>query len=170
MGGSAMVQVPSSEFEVDSHPDAFGVANQDLAHRARAILREDQVAEQKYRRLARDVPDPSTDVVFGLLVRETEEHCELLQRIIEGNLDGLPCAAPAGGPAADGTRLRAACLDIQELAHGSRRHADQLRDLACAERGHGHATLAPMLDTLARDSDKHASLLLELACHLSTGT
>jgi hypothetical protein len=66
--------------------------------------------------------------------------------------------------------LRAACCDIQEFGRGSRRHAQQLRDLACAERGRGRALLGAILDTLARDSDKHASLLLELACHLSART
>jgi hypothetical protein len=165
-----MFQVPSNEFEPESRADAFGAPNQDLAHRARALLRDDQVAEQTYRQLARDVHDPSADMVFGLLVRETEQHRELLQRIVDGNLDGLSSTAPIGGSEVDRTRWRAACLDIQELARGSRRHAEQLRALACAERGRGHAPLAAMLDTLARDSDKHASLLLELACHLSTRT
>jgi hypothetical protein len=133
--------------------------NQDLVRRARSVLQEDRAAEQAYRQLEQDLRDPSADVVFGLLVRETEEHCELLRRIIDGNLDDVGASAPAN----DDGRFKAARLDIQELARGSRRHAEQLRDLACVARGHGRAPSGAILDALARDSDKHASLLLELA-------
>ena len=102
-----------------------------------------------------------------MLVRQTQEHCELLQRIADGTLGDLATKAPANAHlATDSVKLQALCLDIQELARGSRRHAEQLRDLACAERGRAHAPLGAILDTLAWDSDKHASLLLELACYL----
>ena len=164
-----MFQESNGDVELESHADAFGVANQDLVHRARVLLREDLVAEQTYQQLAQDLNDPSADVIFGLLVRETEKHCELLQRIIDGTLDDLATKAPANaGFATDSIRLQAVCLDIQELACSSRRHKEQLRDLACAERGRGHAPLGAILDTLARDSDKHGSLLLELARYLRT--
>ncbi|HEY2595368.1 MAG TPA: hypothetical protein VGK33_15860, partial [Chloroflexota bacterium] len=136
-----------------------------LVRRARAILSEDLVAEQTYRQLAGDLHDPSADAVFGLLLRETEEQCLLLQRIVEGTmLASERCSPPAGGAfAKEAPQVRAMCLDIQELARGNRRHAGQLRDLACAARGRGQALLGAILDALARDSDKHASLLLELA-------
>jgi hypothetical protein len=143
-----MLQDSDGEFELASHVDAFGLANRDLAHRARTLLREDQAAEQTYRQLARDLSDSSAKWVFGLLVRETQADCELLQRVIDETLDDS--------------------ASFQDLARGNRRHAEQLRDLACAERGSGHAPLGAILDALARDGDKHASLLLELECHLLT--
>jgi hypothetical protein len=103
--------------------------------------------------------------VFGLLLRETEERCLLLQRIIEGSL--LAAESQSDRCLANNTpQLRSVCLDIQELARSNRRHAEQLRDLACTARGRGQAALGAILDALARDSDKHASLLLELACCL----
>jgi hypothetical protein len=164
-----MFQDFNNEFELESHADAFGVANQDLVHRTRAVLSEDLAAEQTYRQLARDLNDPAADLVLGLLVRETQERCVLLQRIVDGALGDLATSAPAAASlATDAARVQAVCLDIQELVRGCRRHADQLRGLACAERGRGHAPLGAILDTLARDSDKHGSLLLELGCYLRT--
>jgi hypothetical protein len=144
---------------------ALAMPDQALVRRARAILSEDLVAEQTYRQLARDLHDPSADAVFGLLLQETEERCLLLQRIIEGTVLASDTRS-GGGIEKDIPRLQAMCLDIQDLARGNRRHAEQLRDLACAARGRGQATLGAILDALARDSDKHASLLLELACCL----
>jgi hypothetical protein len=130
-------------------------------------LREDQAAQLTYRQLARDLNDPSANLVFGLLVREIQEDCELLQRIIDGTLDDPATTTHGiGGGVSDSGSLQSVCPDIQALARGSRRHAEQLRDLACAERGRAHVLRGAILDTLARDSDKHASLLLDLACHL----
>ena len=123
-----MFQDSNSGFEVESHADAFSVADQDLAHHARALLREDLVAEQTYRQLAQELNDTSADIIFGLLVRQTQEHCELLQRIADGTLGDLATKAPANAHlATDSVMLQALCLDIQELARGSRRHAEQLR-------------------------------------------
>jgi hypothetical protein len=168
MKGWQVFRDTNSDVELESHADGLVAANQDLAHRARALLREDVDAEQKYRQLAEDLRDPSAGAVLGLLLRETRQRCELLRHIIDGTLDGRATGATAAAVdlSADSVRMRALCLEIQELARGRRRHAEQLRDLACAERGRGYALQGAILDTLARDSDKHGSLLLELACYL----
>jgi hypothetical protein len=162
-----MVQKAKNEVLVE-HRDDFAVANRDLRHRVQALLREDLVAQQDYQLLARKVADPAADVVFDLLVRETEERRILLQRIIDGTLDGL-VGAPSDGRArlaSDAATRFAAGSEALELARAGRRHADQLRDLACSERGRGHAPLGAILDALGRDSDKHASLLIELSHYL----
>jgi hypothetical protein len=92
----------------------FGVANQKLVRRARALLHEDLIAEQTFRQLAHDLNDRTTDVVFGLLARETRERCEMMQRIIEGTLDDLASDVRVGALPTDSVRLQAVCLDIQE--------------------------------------------------------
>ncbi len=143
--------------------DALGVANRDLMRRERTMLSDALVAQRMYRQLARDPNEASAAVVFGLLARETRENCELLQSIVNGTLDQLATRPLTATPS---PRVR--CLDIQELARNSRTRAEQLRDLACAERGCGRVLLGGIFDALARDSDKHGSLLLELARYLST--
>jgi hypothetical protein len=161
-----MLNEMDTEVDFDAHRATFFLAHRDLTHRLRSLLREDSRAEQMYRQLAHDIADPTTDVVFGLLAHETQDRCLMLQRIIDGSLADRTTRAPSGfGP--ETIRRRAAVMDIRELARGSRRHAQQLRDLACSERGRGHPAVAAILDTLARDSDKHASLLLELGRYLS---
>jgi hypothetical protein len=152
---------------MDMDVDVVAVAHQDLAGRLRTLLHEDVTAGQTYRQLQRDVADPTARIAFELLVRETEERCVVLQHMIDGTLDGAS-PGPSRDLAGDVGRLRAAVMDIQALAHTARRHAEQLRDMACTERGSGHPALGALLDTLARDSDKHASLSLELARHLWT--
>jgi hypothetical protein len=161
-----MLNEMDTEFDLYAHRETFAPGHQDLTHRLRTLLREDSLAEQTYRQLAHDIADPTADMVFGLLAHETEERCFMLQRIIDGSVPNRTTRAPSGF-GSDTIRRRAAVMDIQGLAHGSRRHAQQLRDLACSERGSEHAAVAAILDTLARDSDKHASLLLELGRYLS---
>lgn len=148
---------------LESDVDAVAVAHQDLVRRLRVLVREDAITGQMYRQLQREVADPTASIAFDLLARETEERCHLVQHMIDGAYDR---SSSSSGLAADRGRLRAAVMDIQALAHTARRHAEELRDMACTERGRGHATLGALLDTLARDSDKHASLSLELARYL----
>jgi hypothetical protein len=84
-----MFQNSNSGSELESH----GVASQDVVDNAPALLREDQDAEPSYRQLGQYLRYASADVTIGLLVRVTEAHCGLLQRISDGTCRPK---APAG--------------------------------------------------------------------------
>jgi hypothetical protein len=117
----------------------------------------------EYQQLVRQSTDPVAQLVLGMILEDAEHHLGLLQRMIRRlqeeveftpSLTALPVPAATPEPA-DGEAAASLRALIRNAHEGSR----YLRHLSRQEPGLYHGLYAALFETLARDGEKHATLL-----------
>lgn len=116
-----------------------------------------------YQELQRSSPDPVAQELIALLMDDERSHSALLQRMV-----ARLTAEVTGGVAADrafpigpgvSPGSPAAVAATRSLIREEREGARHLRHLARQERAHSDEVLAVLLETIARDDEKHEQVL-----------
>jgi rubrerythrin len=112
-----------------------------------------------FQNLAQDSDHPAVQLLLGMIVEDEQRHHALLQRMIQRLEEGLDSEvlpltsdAEVGGDGGVVARLRALIRDEEEGAR-------YLRHLARQEPRLYHGLFRVLLETVARDSQKHAYML-----------
>jgi rubrerythrin len=126
-----------------------------------------------YEQLVHQSTDPVVQLVLGMIIEDAQHHLGLLQRMIRRlqeeveftpSLTALPVpvAAPEPTDAEAVASLRTLIRNAHEGSH-------YLRHLARQEPGLYHGLYAALFETMARDAEKHATLLRYLLRQLERG-
>jgi hypothetical protein len=125
-------------------------------------------------RLADQTSDPVIKLLMGLIVEDEQRHHSLLQRMIrrlEEEVEFTPSfnALPVSAP--DGAALAAeAVASLRSLIRNEHEGARYVRHLARQESDLYHGLYSVLLETIARDSEKHAHVLRYLLRRLESPT
>ena len=129
------------------------------------------------RQLTRRLADPVVEMLVGMIVGDEQRHDLLLRAMIrrlqaETELAASPCALPVPRDAAHETVESAteAVADIRGLIRNKHDGSRHLRHLARQEQTLYGGLYPLLLETIARDSEKHATILRYLLHHLEERT
>ena len=118
------------------------------------------------RLLAQRVADPVVELLVGMIVEDEQRHGALLGAMIRrlheevefvASPDAVPVPnGPGSGPVEAATELAASVRDLMRNEHEGSRH---LRHLARQEPTLYSGLYPLLLETIARDAEKHATIL-----------
>jgi rubrerythrin len=116
-----------------------------------------------YRQLAETTPDPLVALLMHLVLEDEVRHHQLVERMSARLRDSLewthsPQALPAGGEAPDAATAEALAA-VQGFLHHEQEGARHLRQLAKQSSDLYSGLFELLLDSMARDSEKHARIL-----------
>jgi hypothetical protein len=154
--------------------DPAHAGRQLILHRLQLLAHDKSASLKTLRHLARDIADPTLDVVLDLLSRDVEQESLLMRRLVNGAFDALTCQSgrPAfwhgAQPEGRATDVEALTAEMRVLRSHEQRSARELRDLVSCEHELGDDGICLLLDSMASDSDKHAHLLDLLAQRMET--
>ncbi len=144
----------------DAHAPAHDSERTALPERLLRALEAHAAAEaesmEAYERLADQSGDPLVALLMGLVLEDERRHHGLLERMAH-NLDRE--AAASEPVPSDGARLGEAIGATRALIREEREGARYLRHLARQEPKLCDGTYALLLETMARDSEKHEHIL-----------
>jgi rubrerythrin len=138
-----------------------------VSERLIRALEAHQVAEAHdaadYEQLATKITDPAALLVLGMLAEETQRHRGLLQRMIhrlQEEVEFTPSFTAMAVPSAQRDPTDAGALSrLRTLIRNEHEGARYLRHLARQEPAVYEGLYAALFETMARDSEKHATLL-----------
>ena len=148
--------ISAGNAHVPSHPSEYDAVPERLLRALEAHAAAEAESVAAYERLANQSGDPLVELLMNLVLEDEHRHHRLLERMA-GNLDG---GTPSGdGEGREGSAPEEAVLSTRTLIREEREGARYLRHLARQEPRLHDGAYALLLETMARDSEKHEHIL-----------